>query len=572
MRLILHYIRKHLGVFLLSMFFLCVEAMADLLQPAYMASIVDSGVKNADIQAIGKYGLIMLLIAGAGALGAVARNIFSSYTSQVIGKELSRDIYTKVQSLSLENIDQLRPSSIITRITNDVTRIQMFVSGSMRIMIKAPITCVGAIVLIILQTPKQLPMIGTVLAIAAIFILANAFLGYPRFERRQRKLDRLNDVSREFLSSIRVVKAFNAENREEEKFSRASGELSEANVSADRVTAVFSPLINLTVNMGIVALLWISRRQDSSMIGHLMASVNYMTQIHFALNMVSSILNTATWAMASSGRISEILDAVPAQKNPVNPLKPKFEGEVAFEDVTFAYAGAEKESVSHISFRVEKGETIGVIGPTGAGKTTIVNLIPRLYDATKGRVLIDGLDVTKLDTRALRGAVAMVPQRATLFTGTIAENLRWGNKEASDAEIRQAASAARADLFIDSFKDGYATRLGQGGVNLSGGQKQRLAIARALLCHPKILILDDCTSALDASTEAEVLNALKTLSADMTVFLISQRISTVSRSDRILCMEDGEIMGYGEKEELLRSCATYQALYQSRIGGESHVC
>lgn len=570
MKLVLQYIRKHLGIFLLSMLFLSIEAMADLLQPTFMAHIVDDGVKSADFRQILRYGAIMLGIAAAGAVGAVMRNLFASRTSQTIARELRSDMYRKVQTLSLENIDRLQPSSIITRITNDVTQIQEFINGMMRIMVKAPITCVGAIILIVVQTPRQIPMMVVILAIAGILIAANMKIGYPRFGKLQKALDRLNNVSREFLSSIRVVKAFNAEKQEGEKFEEASQNLAGSGVSAMRVMAVFSPLINLTVNMGIVVLLWLSQSQDSAEIGRLMASVNYMTQVLFALGMVTNILNTAVRAMASSSRISEILEEQPAQKTAENPLETEMNGEIVFNDVSFAYAGAGREALQHICFSVKPGETVGIIGPTGSGKSTLVNLVPRFYDATGGQVLLNGVDVTLMDPEKLRRAVAVVPQKALLFSGTIGENMRWGNEQAGQPEIEQATEIACADGFIRASEKGYATLLGQGGVNLSGGQKQRLALARALVCNPRILILDDCTSALDAETEATVLAGLRRRLEGVTVLLISQRISTVMQTDRILCLENGRVQGFGTHAELMAACSTYRAIYQSQIGGDTN--
>lgn len=570
MKLMVQYVRRHLGLFFTALFFLTVETIADLLQPTFMAGIVDNGVKNMDIRQILFYGGIMFGIAVMGAMGAVVRNIFASRTSQIIGKELRSDIFRKVQTLSLENIDRLQPASIITRITNDVTQIQEFINGCMRIMVKAPITCIGAILLVIIQTPRQLPMLVVILVIACGLIAANMKLGYPRFGELQRKLDRLNNVSREFLSSIRVVKAFNAEKQEEIKFGTASQELADAGTSAMRIMAIFAPLINLSVNFGIVVLLWISQNKNSTEIGRLMASINYMTQILFAMGMISNILNTAVRAIASSERIRQVLDEVPAQRTAENPLLLEGRGEIVFEDVSFAYAGAGKEALSHVSFCAKPGETIGIIGPTGSGKTTLVNLVPRFYDATDGKVRIDGTEVNLLKEEALRSAVAVVPQKALLFSGTILENLRWGKKDASIAEIKNAALIACADSFISQTKNGYDTLLGQGGVNLSGGQKQRLALARALVRTPRILILDDCTSALDAETEAAVLSGLRRQLEEVTVLLISQRISTVRRADRILCLENGTVQGFGSHEELMSVCPTYQAIYHSQIGGEQN--
>lgn len=557
-------------MFFTALFFLGIETLADLLQPTFMSYIVDNGVQGKDVGQILRYGAIMLGIAALGAMGAVTRNIYATRTSQQISMEMRSDIYKRVMELSFENIDRLAPASIITRITNDVTQIQNLINGTMRIMMKAPITCIGAIGLIILQTPQQIPMMVVILCISFCLIGANMYFGYPKFGRVQRCLDKLNNVSREFLSSIRVVKAFGGQAQEEEKFDVAARDFARAGVSAARVSAIFSPLINLTVNAGIVVLLWLSQNQNSAQIGRLMASVNYMTQVLFSLGMVSNILNTAVRAVASAARVEEVLNEVPAQENGKSGAGKNMtnaSSEVTFENVTFSYAGTARPAIENINFVAHPGETVGIIGPTGCGKSTLINLVPRFYDVQKGRVLLDGLDVKEWDMELLRRKIGVAPQKALLFTGTIAENLRWGQEEATMEEIRNAAKIACADEFVTGFSDGYETMLGQGGVNLSGGQKQRLSLTRALLKRPSVLILDDCTSALDATTEAAVLEGLRENIADMTVLLISQRISTVMRADRILCLEDGEVKGFGTHQELMESCSTYQAIYASQIGG-----
>ena len=437
----------------------------------------------------------------------------------------------------------------------------------MRIMVKAPITCIGAIVLIILQTPGQLPVILGIVVISALLIAGNMKIGYPKFGAVQGALDKLNDTTRQFLASVRVVKAFRAEEQESRKFAETSGWLADANTSALRTMAIFSPLVNLTVNFGIVLLLWISQSSNSGGIGKLMASVNYMTQILFAASMISNALNTAVRAMASSKRIQEVLDEQPAQKQAENPKTPEITGDIALKDVSFSYAGAGNPSLQNINIHIHSGETIGMIGPTGSGKSTLVNLIPRFYDATKGSVELDNCSVCEIEQNYLRSAIAVVPQKALLFSGTIRENLLWGRSDAAEAEIENASRIACADEFIAKLPEGYDTMLGQGGVNLSGGQKQRLCLARALVRAPKILILDDCTSALDAQTEASVLNGLSQLKQKTTVLLISQRISTVMRCNHILCLDNGQMRGYGTHEDLMRSCETYQEIYKSQIGG-----
>lgn len=571
MKLILDYLRKHIKIFLLSTLFLTMEAFADLLQPTFMSLIVDDGIQNAAIPTILKYGVMMLGIAIVGAFSAVMRNHFASRTSQTIGKELRHDMYAKIQSLSQENIDTLSPASLITRITNDVNQIQDFINSLMRMMIKAPITCIGAIVLIIIQTPKQAPIMFVIILIASVLIYCNIRIGYPKFGFVQKALDKINGVTREFLSAVRVVKAFRAEDEEVEKFNGASAELSRTNTVALQVMAIFTPLINLAVNFGIVILLWISNGQDQEHIGRLMASVNYMTQVLFAVTMISNIINTAVRAMASSERIKEVFDEVPAQKEPSadDPeARPEITGQISFEDVSFTYKNAGNEALTHVSFDVKPGETLGIIGPTGSGKSTLINLIPRMYDASSGKISLDGHDVTGILGSHLREAIAVVPQKALLFTGSIMDNLRWGRKDATDDEIIKATQTACADEFIRNTEDGYNTDLGQGGVNLSGGQKQRLALARALVRNPKILILDDCTSALDAQTEASVLNGLKNVGNEVTVLLISQRISAVMRADRILCLDDAKVQGIGTHDELMQNCRTYKEIYDSQIGGD----
>ena len=581
MKLMLHYIKRHIGMFLIAVVFLTIETFADLLQPTFMSYIVDQGVKGQEMGLILRYGLIMLGITAMGAVGAVVRNTYASRTSQLIGKEIRLAIYEKVQTLSYENIDRLQPASIITRITNDVTQMQNFINGIMRIMLKAPVTCIGAVVLIIIQMPGLLPLMLVILVCAGLLIYGNMKLGYPRFDRMQKKLDGLNQTSREFLSNIRVVKAFRAEAQEQEKFQESSVQLAEAGISSMRVIAVFGPMINLTVNMGIVVMLWISGRELTGDIGKLMACVNYMTQVLFALGMVSNILNSAVRAVTSSARVQEILDEVPAQREPDESRDAHgLTGSIEFRQVSFAYAGTARPAVQEAGFMVKEGETIGIIGPTGSGKSTLINLVPRFYDASQGQVLVGGQDVTQIPMAQLRQMIAVVPQKALLFTGTIEENLRWGDKQAGWEEIYQAAEAACAEEFLSKLPDGYDTMLGQGGVNLSGGQKQRLSIARALLKKPRILILDDCTSALDATTEARVLAGIRresmgnsadfhgsgSNSGAMTVLLVSQRIATVMKADHILCMEDGRVCGFGTHEELLADCEPYRAIYRSQIG------
>ena len=573
MKLIFSYIRRHALLYVVGIVFLTVEALADLLQPTFMSYIVNDGVQQKDMRQILIYGAIMLGIALVGAGAAIARNILSCRASQAIGSELRSDMYRKVQDLSFENIDRLQPASIITRLTNDVTVVTNFSASLMRIAVKVPITAIGAFALLVMQAPQQLPVILVIIVVVGWLISLTMRLSRPRFARMQRAMDRLNNVSREWLSSVRAVKAFGAEPRERQRFSDAAENVAAASISASRVPATFVPLINLVANLGIVVLLWRSQTHNAAEIGNLMAAVNYMTQLVMSLGMINMVLNEAVRAVTSSSRIGEVLDERPAQPQspdpvPLDPTGPQ--GSVRFEDVSFAYAGSARPALQAISLAAEPGQTIGIIGPTGSGKSTLVSLVPRFYDATEGRVLVGDVDVTTADERQLRQAVAMVPQRPLLFSGSITDNLRWGDEHATDEEMRRAARIACADEFIDRLPDGYDTQLGQGGVNLSGGQKQRLCIARALLRKPRVLILDDCTSALDGATEAAVLRSLRELAGGVTLLLISQRISTVRRADAILCLEDGRMQGFGTHDELMQSSPTYRAIYDSQTGG-AHV-
>ena len=566
MKLIFRYVGKHFGLFITAIIFLIIESVTEIFQPTYMSMIVDEGVTRADSSAIAHYGIIMLIIAGIDAGAAIVRSIFSARLGQMVAKDLRRDVYKKTQSLSLENIERISTASIITRITNDVTQVQDFVQGVTRIIFRAPIITISAIVMIILRTPWLVPTMIIVIAISAFLIFLNLKIGYPKFAFLQKRTDRLNHVSREYLTSVRVVKAFNASETEHGRFNAASASLRDAGISAMRTMALFGPLINLTVNLSIVVLLWLAHSQDASQIGRVMASINYLTQIMMSLSMISMIFNRAVRAFASSERIGEILTEEPALKSPDTPLKPDIKGEVVFKNVSFSYPGAEMRTLTDISFSALPGQTIGIIGPTGSGKSTLVNLIPRFYDADSGGVFIDGVNVTQLDEHSLRSAVSTAAQRAVLFTGTIRENLMWGNPLATPEEIDSALRISCADEIVDRVENGLDTLLGQGGVNLSGGQKQRVSLARSLLKDPKILILDDCTSALDATTEAKVLRSLREYSGDITVLLISQRISTVRKADRILCIDEGRVQGFDTHDELMKTCDCYKAIYRSQIG------
>ena len=635
------FIKKHWSGFSIAILFLILEAVCDLLQPFIMSKIVDKAVASNDEILVLKLGGVMLATAVVGALSAVIRNYISSKTSQNIGKEMRYELFKKVQSFSLENVDRLDPASLITRTTNDVSQIQNFINGCMRILVKAPITCIGAIILIVFEMPSVIPIIAVMILFAALFISYNMKLGYPRFGKVQKNLDNLNNVSRQYLNSVRVVKVFCQEEAEQERFSEVADNLSNSSISATRVNALFNPLINLCVNLAIVGILWFGGYMGGDIeVGKLIASVNYMTQILFALGMVSNILNSMVRAVASSKRIQEIYDEVPAiietpqheiihnttvlnntyndtanknninndtaNKNNINNDTANnnnisndtannnnitgtisnstykftshtttinsfiFENEICINDVSFCYPESDRPVLEDINLTIKKGLTYGIIGSTGSGKTTLIQLILRFYDVSHGAILIDGINIKELDIKCWRAITALVAQRPILFSGTIESNIRWGNPLADQEEIRKAVDIAQAAEFINKSANGYNSILGQGGINLSGGQKQRLSIARAIVRNPEILILDDCTSALDATTEAKVLNRIRDYSHNLTTLIISQRISSVMKTDCIICMDNGRIAGQGSHSDLMQSCDVYKEIYDSQIGGDDN--
>ncbi|WP_372008996.1 ABC transporter ATP-binding protein [Paenibacillus chitinolyticus] len=586
------YISKYWKPFSAAVAFLTVEALCDLTLPTLMSKIIDVGVAGKQMDYVWRMGGIMLLVTALGAISASVRNVISSHVSQKFGAELRSDLFRKIQSLSFENIDRFDRASLVTRLTNDVTQVQMFVNGLMRVFVKAPLLCIGSLIMAARLNPPLSVILAVVVPVVGILIAINMKVGFPYFIKVQQALDRVNGIMREYLSGVRVVKAFNRFDYEVGKFGRANEEYRSRSVTAMRVMSAFNPGITLTVNFGIVAVLWLGGLrvdQGQMQAGHIIAFVNYMTQILFSLMLISMVFNMFVRARASAGRIGEIFaeENTMAAQIPVTTAaggssassadKPasgtltgmQTGGSVEFENVTFSYEGASGEPVlRRITFSCEPGQTVGVIGSTGSGKSTLVSLIPRFYDAVSGTVKVNGTDVRELEPSRLREKIAVVPQKTVLFTGTVADNLRWGKEDASPEEMEHAARMAEAHEFIAASPEGYETRLGQGGVNFSGGQKQRLSIARAIVRKPDILILDDCTSAVDAATEARIKDALKKYAEGLTCLLIAQRITSVMDADKIVVLDRGEIVGSGTHDELLGSCRVYREIFQSQMGKE----
>ncbi|RUS46209.1 ABC transporter ATP-binding protein [Cohnella sp. AR92] len=570
------YIRRYGVPFSLSFLLVAGEAVCDLLQPTFLARMIDEGVSKQDFGTVLRIGGLMLLVTLIGALMASGRNIVSSRVSQAFGAELRSDLFRKIQSLPLRSLDRFDRASLVTRMTNDVTQIQNFANGMMRIFAKAPILGIGSLVMALSLNLELSLVLVIVVPVVAILISINFKIGYPLFSRVQASLDKLNSRMREYLAGVRVVKAFNRYEEETGKFERSNDEYQARSQRAMRIMAFFNPSIVLIVNLGIVGILWFgaNRVDEGSMqVGHIVAFVNYMTQILFSLMMMSMVINMLVRARVSGGRLAEVLTLQDRDEwQPQAEEQAAEKGSVEFREVSFSYEGDSGEPVlKGIDLKILPGQTVGVIGSTGSGKSTLVQLIPRFYEATAGIVAMNGVDVRKLDPRWIREKVAVVPQRPVLFTGTIRSNIQWGNESASEEEIAGAARLAAADDFIRALPDGYETKLGQGGVNLSGGQKQRLSIARALVRKPEILILDDCTSAVDVTTESAIKASLRQYAQGMTCIMIAQRITSVMDLDRIVVLDHGEIVGSGKHEELLRDCRIYQEIYHSQIGKEMQI-
>ncbi|ARU62129.1 ABC transporter [Tumebacillus avium] len=565
------YVKKYAKPFSVAVLFLTFEAICDLMQPTIMSMVIDEGIANRDLSYVFQMGGLMLLITALGAVAASVRNVAASVVSQNFGTELRSDLYRKIQTLSAHNLDKFDQASLITRLTNDVTQVQVFVNGMMRIFVKAPLICIGGLIMATRLNPQLAVVLAVVVPVVAVMIVINMKIGYPYFQKVQKALDRVNGVMREYLSGMRVVKAFNRFDYEVAKFSGANEEFQTRSIAAARVIAVFSPMIMLTVNIGIVAVLWIGGvrvDQGNMQVGHIIAFTNYMTQILFSLMLISMVFNMFVRARASAGRVGEVFaeeNVMTWQEEQPAPVA-DMQGRIDFEGVSFAYDG--EPVLKNITLSCLPGETIGLIGSTGSGKSSLVGLLLRFYDADTGTIKVDGVNIQELNPKSLREKISIVPQKTTLFTGTILENIQWGNENATLEEVERAARMAEAEEFIAKTPEGYHTRLGQGGVNLSGGQKQRLSIARALVRNPEILILDDSTSAVDVATEGKIKTALKTYATGLTCILIAQRITSVMDADKIVVLDQGEIIGLGTHEELMNTCDIYQQIYQSQIGKE----
>ncbi len=567
MKKLLAYLKPYWKLAVLGPLAMFVEVACDLMQPNLMSQIVDEGIKTGNLDFVIKTGLHMVLIAIIGIAGGIGCSFFAGIVSQSFGADLREDLYRRVENFSFKNIDKFTTGSLITRLTNDVVQLQTAVLVMMRMMVRTPLLLVGSFIMAV-RINARLALI-LIVCLPILLILGYLLIkkAMPFFTKVQQALDKVNTILQENLAGIRVVKAFVRGEYEKQKFNKANDNLTRLNITASRMVGLTMPLMFLVMNMCIAAALWfggINVNLGIMQTGEVIAFINYLTQILFSLLRVGFMLIFFSRAKVSADRVIEILSTTPeiVSGSCDSPVE---KGKVEFKDVYFSYSEKQEPVLKDINFTALPGQTIAIIGTTGSGKTTLVNLIPRFYDVTSGSVLVDDIDVRERNLKVLRSAIGIVPQNPLLFSGTIIENIKWGKEDATEEEVIAAAKAAQAHDFIMSFPENYNTVLGQRGVNLSGGQKQRLTIARALLRKPAILILDDSTSAVDVTTEARIQKALKEWMKDKTCFIITSRISSAISADDILVMEEGQIIGRGTHSELIESCAIYQEIYHSQM-------
>lgn len=568
------YIKPYLPAFIIGPLMMIVEVIGEVVLPKLMANIINVGVTNGSAGYITGTGALMVLVALLMMAGGVGGAYFGAKAAVSFAADLRKDAFDKVQTFSFANLDQFSTGSLVTRLTNDITQVQNLINMALRMMLRAPGMLIGALIMAFVMNAELAVIVLIVIPILVGAIAVLIKIAFPKFKIMQKKLDALNSNIQEMLINVRVIKSFVRGDYEEKKFAASNEDLKQTSLGAFKTIIIVMPLMMLMMNATTLAVVWFGGRQiivGNMQVGDLTAFTTYIVQILMSLMMLAMVILQSSRALASLSRIREILDTEVDlnDENCKEPDKIVSSGRVEFRDVSFRYYKENKEAVlSHISFAVKSGQTLGIIGSTGSGKTTLVQMIPRLYDVDEGEVLVDGVNVKDYTLENLREGVGMVLQKNVLFSGSILENLMWGDENASMEEVRKAAQAAQADGFVSSFTGGYEMDLGQGGVNVSGGQKQRLCIARALLKKPKILILDDSTSAVDTATEAKIRESFAGELKNTTKIIIAQRISSVQEADEIMVLDDGKIVGFGKHEDLLASCEAYQEIYYSQMDKE----
>lgn len=567
---------KYLKPFLISIIVLLVllflQSLAQLYLPTLMSDIVDTGIVKGDTNYILRVGGFMLLVAAISAVCNIIASYLASKVSIGLGRDLRKMVFSRVETYSLHEFDKIGTASLITRTTNDITQVQQVTFMILRMMVSAPMMAIGGIIMAVSKDAKLSLILVVVIPVLVAAILIIASKGVPLFKVMQVKLDKLNLVLRENLTGIRVIRAFNRIDHEKERFNAANLDLTDTAIKVNKILAALMPIMMLLMNLTTVAIVWFGSIRVSNgdmQIGNMMAFIQYAMQIMFSLLMVSLMFVMIPRAQASAVRINEVLNLVAELTDAKTTKKADSKkGYVEFKNVTFSYPGAEQPAISNISFSANPGEVTAIIGGTGSGKSTLINLIPRFYDVDSGSVLVDGVDVSEIAQKELRAKIGYVPQQAVLFTGTITENIKYGKEDATDDEVRHAAAIAQATEFINNMKDGFDSVIAQGGTNVSGGQKQRLSIARALVRKPEIYVFDDTFSALDFKTDAKLRAALKKETVNSTVLIVAQRVSTVMDADRIIVLDEGQIAGIGNHRELLNSCEVYREIVSSQLSEE----
>ncbi|CUL78386.1 TPA: ABC transporter ATP-binding protein [Listeria monocytogenes] len=547
------------------------QVIGQLYLPTLMSNIIDKGVVTGDTDYIWSTGMKMLLISFASVILSVIVVYLASRISMGFGKELRDKIFTKVEDFSLQEFDKVGTSSLITRTTNDVVQIQNVLYMMMRLMVMAPIMLLGGIIMAVGRDAKLSLIFVVVLPLLLLLVVILGGKAMPMFKSLQKKMDKLNRVIREGLTGIRVVRSFNRNEDELEKFEEANADYATTAIKVNRLLSLMSPLMMLLMNLTSIAIVWIGSifiGNGDMQVGDLMAFIQYAMQIMMSFMMLSAVFIMIPRAGASAERINEVLDMNAEILNPENPKTSTPPAKLSFEHVTFRYEGAEKPVIEDITFEANAGETIAIIGSTGAGKSTLINMIPRFYDVESGVVKINGIDVREMDQSSLRQKIGLVPQKAVLFTGTIASNMRYGKEDATDEEIWEALRTAQAENFVSKLANGLGSRVEQGGNNFSGGQKQRLSIARSLIRKPEIYIFDDSFSALDFKTDVKLREALKAETTEAVTLIVAQRITSVVNSDQIIVMNEGKIAGMGTHEELKESNQIYQEIMRSQLSEE----
>lgn len=572
MKDLIKYLRHYIKESILAPLFKMLEASFELFVPLVMAVIIDTGIKNSDKPYIFKMGMVLVGLAIVGFISALTAQYFAAKAAVGFGKELRGDLYRHINTLSYSEIDKIGTSTLITRLTADVNQMQTAVNLFLRLFLRSPFIVIGAVVMAFTVDPKTAIIFAVSIPMLAVVVFGIMFYSVPIYKKVQNRLDSVMRMTRENLSGVRVIRAFNHEQREIEDFDKCSEELKDMQLYGGKISAYLNPITYVIVNLSIVLIIYVGGlRVDTGRLtqGEVISLINYMSQVLVELIKLSNLIINLTKSVACGNRINDVFKIKPSI-NDGSGIKTENDTAVEFDHVSATYAGSNEKSLDSLTLNVPRGSTVGIIGATGSGKTTLINLIPRFYDVSGGSLKVNGTDVRNYNVDELRKLVGVVPQKAALVSGTVRDNMKWGKPDATDEEINAALKTAQALDFVDE-KDGLDSKILQGGKNLSGGQIQRLTIARALVRKPEILILDDSSSALDFATDAALRRAIKSDTDNMTVFIVSQRFSTIKNADMIIVLDDGRVCGIGKHDELFESCEEYRDICESQLSSKEAV-